>query len=140
MATFPHPFQALLNLQRALESTRRSDWFGSATASRGAFPLVNVFRRGDDFVVTAELPGVDKGELNVQIQQKQLRLAGKKSVDFAEGDSVHRRERLAGSFDRTITFPGAVDAENAKAEYRDGILRLHIPRSPSERPRSIAIA
>ncbi len=139
MARFPHPFQALLNLQRALESTRRSDWFGSATASRGAFPLVNVFRQGDDFVVTAELPGIDKADLNVQIQQKQLRLAGKKSIVFADDVSVHRRERLAGSFDRTITFPVAVDAENAKAEYEDGILKLHIPRSPQEKPRSIAI-
>ena len=140
MARFPHPFQALLNLQRALESTRRSDWFGSATASRGAFPLVNVFRQGDDFVVVAELPGIDKNELNVQIQQKQLRLAGTKSIDFEEGVSVHRRERLGGNFDRTITFPVAVDAENAKAEYSDGILKLHIPRSPAEKPRTIAIS
>ena len=139
MARFPHPFQALLNLQRALESTRSSDWFGSATASRGAFPLVNVFRKGDDFVVTAELPGVDKDGLSVQIQQKQLRLAGKKSIDFAEGDSVHRRDRRGGRFDRTITFPVAVDADNAQARFRDGVLELHIPRSASEKPRSIAI-
>ena len=140
MARFPHPFGALLNLQRALESTRRSDWFGSATASRGAFPMVNVFRQDDDFVVVAELPGVDKNDLNIQIQQKQLRLAGQKKIDFAEGVSVHRRERLGGSFDRTITFPVAVDASSAQAEYRDGILKLKIPRSPSEKPRTIAIA
>ena len=140
MARFPHPFQALLNLQRALESTRRSDWFGSATASRGAFPLVNVFRQGDDFVVVAELPGINKDDLNVQIQQKQLRLAGTKSIEFEEGVSVHRRERLGGNFDRTITFPVAVDAENAKAEYSDGVLKLHIPRSPAEKPRTIAIS
>jgi len=139
MARFPHPFEALVGLQKALEATRRSDWFGGATASRGAFPLINVFRQDDDYVVVAELPGVKKEDLDVQIQQKQLRLAGKKSIDFDEGVSVHRRERLGGSFDRTITFPGAVDAENAKAEYRDGILRLHIPRSPSEKPRTIAV-
>ena len=101
--------------------------------------MINVFRQGDDFMVVAELPGVKKEDLNVQIQQKQLRLAGKKSIDFAEGVSVHRRERRGGSFDRTITFPVAVDSENAKAEYRDGILKLRVPRSPSEKPRTIAI-
>ena len=139
MARFPDPFQALVNLQRALDSARRSDWFGSATASRGAFPLINVFREKDDFVVVAELPGVKKEDLDVQIQKKQVRLAGKKSLDLEEGVSVHRRERTGGSFDRTITFPVAIDPDAAKAEYRDGILRLHVSRSPSEKPRTIAI-
>lgn len=139
MTVIPHPIQALLNLQRALESTRRSDWFGGTTASRGTFPPINLFQQDHDFVVIAELPGVKKEDLDIQIQQKQLRLAGTKSIDVDEGLSVHRRERRGGSFDRTITFPVAVDAENAKAEYRDGILRLRVPRSPSERPRTIAI-
>ncbi len=140
MARFPDPFRALVGLQNALDATRRSDWFGGATASRGAFPLINVFRDGDDFLVVAELPGVKKEDLNVQIRQKHLRLAGKKSIDFDEGASVHRRERIGGAFDRTITFPVAVDAENAKADYHDGILKLHVPRSPSEKPRTIAIS
>ena len=139
MARFPDPFRALVGLQQALDATRLSDWFGGATASRGAFPPINVFRQGDDFVVVAELPGVKKEDLEVQIQQKQLRLAGKKSIDFEDGASVHRRERRGGSFDRTITFPVAVDAENAQADYRDGILKLHVPRSPEEKPRTIAI-
>ncbi len=139
MARFPDPFHALVGLQQALDAARRSDWFGGATASSGAFPLVNVFRQGDDFVVVAELPGVSKDDLDVQIQKKQLRLAGKKSIDFPEEASVHRRERRKGSFDRTITFPVAVDPDGAKAEYRDGVLKLHVPRSAEEKPRSIAI-
>lgn len=57
MARFRDPFQALLNLQRNLESTRLSDWFGGTTASRGGFPPINVFGQGHDFVVVAELPG-----------------------------------------------------------------------------------
>lgn len=140
MASFPNPFQALVGLQKALEATRRSDWFGGSTTSRGGFPLINVFRQDDDFVVVAELPGVKKEDLNIQIQQKQLRLAGTKSIDFEEGVSVHRRERLGGSFDRTFTFPVAVDPKNAKAKFRDGILKLHVPRSPSEKPKTIAIS
>lgn len=140
MARFPDPFRALVGLQKALDATRRSDWFGGATASRGAFPLINVFRKDDDFVVTAELPGVKKEDLNIQIRQKQLRLAGKKSIDVADDVSIHRRERIGGNFDRTITFPVTIDAENAKAEYNDGVLKLHVPRSPAEKPRTIAIS
>ena len=139
MASFPDPFRALVGLQKALDATRRSDWFGGATASRGAFPLINVFRKGDDFTVVAELHGVKKEDLTIQIRQKQLRLAGRKEVRFDDGVSVHRRELIGGSFDRTITFPVAVDSENAKAEYNDGILKLFVPRSASEKPRTIAI-
>lgn len=139
MARFTDPLGALLNLQRALDSRRLSDWFGGSTASRGGFPPINVFRQGDDFVVVAELPGVDKDDLEIQIRQKNLRLAGRKTVDYTDDVSVHRRERVGGSFDRTITFPVNIDPDGAKAEYRDGVLKLFVPRSPAEKPRKIAI-
>ncbi len=139
MARFTDPLSALLNLQRSLDSRRLSDWFGGSTASRGGFPPINVFRQGDDFVVVAELPGVDKADLDIQIQQKNLRIAGKKTVSHADNVSVHRRERTGGSFDRTITFPVAVDPDGAKAEVKDGVLKLFVPRSESEKPRTIAI-
>jgi HSP20 family protein len=139
VARFTDPLGALLNLQRALDSRRLSDWFGGSTASRGGFPPINVFRQGDDFVVVAELPGVDKDDLEIQIRQKNLRLAGRKTVDYTDDVSVHRRERVGGSFDRTITFPVNIDPDGAKAEYRDGVLKLFVPRSPAEKPRKIAI-
>lgn len=129
----------LLALQRALDSAMTSDWFGSTTASRGAYPLVNVFQQGDDFVVVAELPGISKQALNIEVKRNQLRIAGKKEVARGDGKSVHRRERLSGDFDRTVTFPAAIDAEGVKAEYQDGILAVFIPRAESERPKSIAI-
>ena len=53
--------------------------------------------------------------------------------------SPHRRERIAGSFDRTITLPIRIDPDRIKAEYRDGILALLIPRAESDKPRSIKI-
>lgn len=136
---FTDPFEALLGLQRALDASRTSDWFGTTTTSRGAYPPVNVFRQGDDFVVVTELPGIKKAELEIQIMQRQLRIAGKKDVTYADDVSVHRRERASGGFDRTLTFPVQLDSEGARAEYRDGILTLHVPRSPEEKPRSIAI-
>lgn len=130
----------LLALQRALDSAMSSDWFsGTMTAGPGAYPLVNVFQQGDDFVVVAELPGVNKQDLAIEVKRNQLRIAGKKVVQQGEGKSVHRRERLSGDFDRTVTFPAAIQAEGVKAEYRDGILALFIPRAESERPKAISI-
>ena len=137
---FSDPFETLLNLQRNMERSMSSDWFGSSTSSRGSYPPINVFRQDDDYVVIAEVPGVEKGDLNVQIKNKQLRLAGERRIQYDEGKSQHRRERIAGTFDRTINFPVEIDANNVKAEYRDGLLALYLPRAESDKPRAVEIA
>jgi HSP20 family protein len=133
------PFATLVGLQRAMENVMGSDWFGSRTSGSGAFPLVNVFNDGDDFVVVAELPGVKKEDLDVQVSGDTLRLRGKKSVAYDEAASVHRRERAAGEFDRTLTLPDDLDAARVSAEYRDGVLTLRLPRAESAKPRTVTI-
>ena len=133
------PFQTLLALQRSLDSARMSDWFGNATTSRGSYPPLNIFRQKDDYVVVAELPGVDKQSLEVEVHKNQLRIAGEKTVDYDEKLSVHRRERLEGRFDRTIRIPGEVDADKVKAEFQNGVLAVHLPRAESAKPRSVAV-
>jgi HSP20 family protein len=133
------PFAALLGLQRAMDSVMGSDWFGSRTAGTGAFPLVNVFSDGEDFVLVAELPGVKKEDLDIQVRGDTLRIQGKKTVAYDDGASVHRRERAAGQFDRTLTLPAEVDAAKVAADYRDGVLTLRLPRAESAKPRSVTI-
>jgi HSP20 family protein len=133
------PFTTLVGLQRAIENVMGSDWFGSRTSGSGAFPLVNVFNDGEDFVVVAELPGVKKEDLDVQVRGDTVRLQGKKSVSYDEAASVHRRERSAGQFDRTLTLPDEVDAARVSAEYRDGVLTLRLPRAESAKPRTVTI-
>lgn len=133
------PFAALLAVQRSMEGVRGNDWFGSRTTGSGAFPLVNVFNDGEDFVLVAELPGVKKEDLDIQVRGDTLRIQGKKTVAYDEHASVHRRERSAGQFDRTLTLPAQLDAAKVSAEYRDGVLTLRLPRAESERPRTVAI-
>jgi HSP20 family protein len=116
-----------------------SDWFGSRTTGSGAFPLLNVFTSGDDFVVEAELPGVKKEDLDVQVRGDMLRIQGKKTVAYDENASIHRRERAAGQFDRTVTLPDDIDSAKVSAEFRDGVLRLHLPRAESAKPRTVTI-
>jgi HSP20 family protein len=140
MTQFADPFEALLRLQRAVETARSSNWFGLGTTSAGAFPPLNVFQKGDDFVVVAEIPGVSKSDLDIKVKDGQLRLSGKKTVQYDERASPHRRERIAGSFDRTVSFPTDIDPDGGKAEYRDGVLAVFVPRAERAKPRTIEIA
>jgi len=134
-----HPLDALFDLQRALEARLDSDWLSGSTAGTGAFPPINVFQQGDGLVAILELPGVAKDHLEIQAKDNVIRISGKKAITYPEGVSVHRRERLSGNFDRTLTVPMQIDADGIKAEYRDGVLALFIPRAESDKPRSIRI-
>ena len=139
MMLFPDPFETLLDLQRALDTFRDSEWLESGPSGSGPFPPLNVFRKGDDVVVILEVPGVDHKELEVQIKDHTLRIAGTKKVAYDPKVSLHRRERIEGRFDRTVTLPVEVDADHVKAECRDGILALYLPRAERDKPRTITI-
>ena len=135
----PDPFETLINLQQALDTFRQSDWLESIPSATGPYPPVNVFRKGDDFVLIAELPGLRKSDLDIQVKDNAIRIAGTKKIDYPQKASLHRRERAAGRFDRAFTVPVRIDADRVKAEYRDGILALYLPRAEQDKPRSIKL-
>ena len=120
MATlFGDPLDALLGLQQALDSFRASSWLQSSPSGGGGHPPVNVFRKGEDFIIVTEVPGIRKSDLEVQVR----------------GNTI----RLAGRFDRALTLPVEIDPEGVKAECRDGILALFLPRAERDRPKSIPV-
>jgi HSP20 family protein len=139
MTAFADPYDALLSLQRELEARLSSDWLHDLTTSRGPFPPINVFQQGDDILAIIELPGIDRSDLQIQAKDNTIRISGKKSVEYPDRVSVHRRERLFGEFDRTLTVPVNLDPDRVKAEYRDGILALFLPRAESDKPRTVKI-
>ena len=138
--TYTDPFDALFTLQRALEAHLTSDWFGAGTAGAGGFPPINVFQKGDDFVAVVELPGVDKNDLQIEARENTVRIAGKKAIKYEDGASIHRRERIAGTFDRSFGLPIEINADGIVAEFREGVLALFVPRAESQKPRTIKIA
>ena len=140
MATLMDPFDALSSFQQALDAYRTSGWLEASVSGGGAYPPVNVFRKGDDFIIIAELPGVKKSDLDVQVKGRTIRLAGTKTVGYPEKAALHRRERLAGRFDRAMTMPVEINPDRVKAEDRDGVLALFLPRAESEKPKSIRVA
>jgi HSP20 family protein len=139
MTDFSDPFEALFAIQRALDARKASDWMGSRTTGLGSFPPINIFQQGDDFVAIVELPGVDKNDLGIEVKENAIRISGKKTINYEEGASVHRRERVWGVFDRTLSVPIQIDPDAVNAEYRDGVLALFIPRAESDKPRTIKI-
>lgn len=139
MALFQDPFSTLLGLQEALQAFRTSGWLQSGPSGGGSYPPINVFRKNDDFVLIAEVPGINKADLDLQVKGRTIRLSGTKSVKYDEKASLHRRERLAGRFDRSITLPVEIDPEGVRAECHDGVLALSLPRAEHDKPRSIKI-
>jgi HSP20 family protein len=140
MAVFSDPFDALSNFQQALDAFRASSWLEAGPSGGGAYPPMNVFRKGDDFVIITEIPGVKKSDLDIQVKGRTLRLSGVKKVEYPQNAAVHRREPLAGRFDRAVTLPVEINPDAVKAEYRDGILALYLPRAASDKPKSIKVA
>jgi HSP20 family protein len=138
-AIYADPFDTLFNLQRALDARIASDWLQDQTAAQGPFPPINVFQQGDNILAIVELPGVDKKDLQIQAKENTIRLSGKKTANFPDGVSVHRRERIFGEFDRTLSLPIQIDPDGIKAEYHDGILALFLPRAERDKPRTIKI-
>jgi HSP20 family protein len=139
MPSFSDPFEALFALQRALDSRLASDWMADTTAGTGSYPPINIFQQGDDFVAVIELSGVDRNDLQIEAKQNTIRISGKKTIAYDQGASVHRRERVWGTFDRTLSVPVQIDADGIRAEYRDGVLALFIPRAERDKPRTIKI-
>jgi len=139
MALFPDPFSTLLGLQNAFEAFRRSDWLQSGPSAGGSYPPLNIFRKGDDFALVAEVPGINRSDLEIQVKGRTIRLSGSKSVQYPEKGSLHRRERLQGRFDRSIALPIEVDQDRVTAECHDGILAITLPRAERDKPRSIRI-
>jgi HSP20 family protein len=137
--SFHDPFEALLAMQRALDARKASDWMGSRTSGTGSFPPINIFQQNDDFVVIVELPGVNRDDLAIEVEKNTIRISGQKTFRYDDGASIHRRERVWGVFDRTISVPVQIAPDAVKADYRDGVLALLIPRAESDKPRTIKI-
>ena len=139
MFRFSSALDTLLALQEAVEAARTSDYFGLSTTSRGSFPPVNLFQDGDNTVLMAEVPGVKKDEIQIEIKDNLITIAGERKTDYPEKASVHRVERKGYKFSRTIKLPARVNVDKIKADYSNGVLKVILPRAESDKPKLISI-
>ncbi len=111
-------------------------------ASRGAFPAINMGVTEEAVEIYAFAPGIDPAKIEVSVDKGLLSVSGERASDTPEeGDkvSVYARERFAGSFRRVVSLPEDVDTAKVDASYRNGVLRIVIPKREASRPRRIEV-
>lgn len=103
-------------------------------------PSVNIHEDENSYNVEADIPGVNKDDLNVDVDNNILTIkAERKSKDKIEKENYIRAESVYGTFARRLTIPETVDLTNIKAEYKDGVLKLTLPKKEESKPKKISI-
>jgi len=141
------PFRDLMGLQermnRLFDDSYRANRGGGADewALGGSWaPAVDIYEQDGNIVMKAELPGVDPKAVDIRLENNTLTLRGERKLDHeVKEDNYHRVERSYGAFSRSFTLPTVVDQTSIKAEYKDGVLKLTLPKRDEAKPRQIQI-
>lgn len=103
------------------------------------FPPVNVWQDEQALYVEAELPGYAMDDIDVTILENRLTISGNREINWPEQASVLRQERRVGEFNRSFTLPVEIDAEQVKANFEHGVLRITLPKAAAAQPRKIEV-
>jgi HSP20 family protein len=120
------------------ELTNRLDWLREEMEP-AFLPPLNVWEEGEILKVEVEIPGVKLEDVDVAFEKGELTIKGEKKVAIQESVTLHRRERLAGSFRRTLTVPWEIKTDEVSAELKDGILTVTLPKAEAAKPRKVAV-
>ena len=104
-------------------------------------PALDVHEDKDSFVVRTELPGLKREDIEVSLHDDALIISGERKIEKVDaGVEVHRQERYYGKFQRTLTLPTPVAADKIKAQYKDGVLTVTLPKVEEAKPKQIDIS
>jgi HSP20 family protein len=142
LTTFPGDI--LADLERQLDRAfGAAEWPSSIRAvARGAFPAINMGTSDAAVEIYAFAPGLDPARIEVSVDKGLLTLTGERASDTpddSEKVAVYTRERFAGQFKRVISLPEDVDTTKVDASYRNGVLKILIPKRESRKPRRIEV-
>ena len=103
-------------------------------------PAVDIKETPKEYIVTAEIPGISKKDIEIEISDNILTIKGERKMEKEEkGETYHRVERSYGSFCRSFTLPAQVEAEKIEANFKDGLLNIKIPKAEEKIPKKIEI-
>jgi HSP20 family protein len=103
-------------------------------------PTVDISETDTEFLIKAELPDIRKEDVKITLQHGVPTIQGQRAQEKEEqGTRYHRVERAYGTFARTFTLPDSVDDTKVKAEFKDGVLNLHLPKSEKAKPKAIEV-
>jgi HSP20 family protein len=117
-----------------------TEWARTPSVFGGWTPAIDLMETKDNVVVRAELPGMKKEDIEVTLHEGALNISGeRKSEQQVEAQGVYRSERFFGCFQRAVTLPSPVAAEKVKADYKDGILTVTLPKTEEAKPKQIDV-
>ena len=140
-----NPWREMSTLQHRMNSLFNEPFFRSGSEDdelhMGSWlPAVDMFDDDDKIVIKAELPGMDKKDISVDIENRILTLSGKRNYDNeVKEDSYYRRERADGVFERAFDLPADVYPDLIKADFKDGVLKVEIPKPEEQKPKQITV-
>lgn len=119
------------------------EWAGNngPSSTTGWMPATDIRESEEAFTVVAELPGLDKKDVDVTLENNVLTLRGERTFENEDNqDNYHRVERTYGRFQRSFTLPNGIDAEKVSATFTNGLLTLTVPKAATARARTIKVA
>jgi HSP20 family protein len=113
---------------------------GNGESTRGWVPALDVWETEDELVYAFDLPGIPEDRISVEFEDGALTVSGERErTDEISEEKLYRFERRFGTFSRTIGVPQGVGEEQIKADYRDGVLEVHVTKPEQPKPRRIQI-
>jgi len=133
------PFRTFQDLLRWDPFAEMAPLFGKSDL--GVAPNIEVKETEKSIVFKADLPGVKESDVSISVTGNRLSISGKREQEEEkkESDRYYAYERWYGSFDRTFTLPKACDPDGARAELKDGVLTIEVPKKEGAQPRQIAL-
>ena len=126
--------------EEVLRPFRMFEEMAESFNQRGWAPAVDIRETEDAYEVMADLPGFDKKDVEITLENSVLTLRGERKWEGEQGEQAYRRiERAYGEFTRSFSLPTQVDAEKVDASFQDGVLTISIPKSEESRPRRITV-
>jgi HSP20 family protein len=117
-----------------------TEWLKEESGLRNWAPTVDVYENEKEIVIKAEIPGVDKKDIHVDLKDGILSITGERSYENeVKEENYHRKERAFGKFYRSFALPEGLNPDKIDADYKDGVLKVEIPKPEEKKPKKIAV-
>jgi HSP20 family protein len=139
-----NPWREMTTLQNRINNFFDDNYFPTSREDKEFmgvwYPVVDMFEKDDGVVIKAELPGMEKKDISIDIKDRVLTVKGeRKHENEVKEENYYRKERSYGRFQRSFSLPAEVDSDKIKAEFKDGLLKIEIPMPEEKKPKQITV-
>ncbi|MHC4844095.1 MAG: Hsp20/alpha crystallin family protein [Planctomycetota bacterium] len=139
------PWRQMTSLQNRMNRIFNDPFFRSERTDDGLTlenwnPVVDIYDNDDSVVIKADLPGLSKDDITIDLENQTLTVKGERSLENeVKEENYYRRERAFGKFHRAFTVPAEVNPDQIKANFKDGVLKIEIPKPEEQQPKQITV-